>query len=99
MDQANDLRALVRQVASSRAPLAVRPRRIVVFGSKGGVGATTIAVNLSAALAQHGERCLLCDAAGGDAALQLRLEPRHTLAEVLKGIGLRKRRSFPARPA
>jgi flagellar biosynthesis protein FlhG len=49
------------------------------------VGATTIAVNLAAALAQQGQRCLLCDAAGGDVALLLRMEPRLTLADVLAG--------------
>jgi flagellar biosynthesis protein FlhG len=85
MDQATELRALVREVASSRAPSESRTRRIVVFGGKGGVGATTIAINLSAAIAREGQKCLLCDAAGGDIALQLRLEPRHTLADVLAG--------------
>jgi flagellar biosynthesis protein FlhG len=93
MDQATELRALVRKAASS--PIrggAVMPRdsrsavrRIVVFGGKGGVGATTIAVNLSIAFAREGQQCLLCDAAGGDVALQLRLEPRHTLAEAFSG--------------
>jgi len=83
MDQATELRALVRQAASSCAPAVARSRRIVVFGGKGGVGATTIAVNLGVALAQLGQRCLLCDAAGGDVSLQLRLEPRYTLADVL----------------
>ncbi len=57
----------------------------MVFGGKGGVGATSVAVNLSVALAREGRRCLLCDAAGGDVSLQLRLEPRHTLADVLAG--------------
>ena len=85
MDQATDLRALVRQVATAHAPVAARPRRIVVFGGKGGVGTTTIAVNLAVALAQQGQRSLLCDAAGGDVALQCRLEPRHTLADALAG--------------
>ena len=84
-DQATDLRALVRQVATSHAPVAARPRRIVVFGGKGGLGTTTIAVNLAVALAQQGARSLLCDAAGGDVALQCGLEPRHTLAEALAG--------------
>ena len=49
------------------------------------MGTTTIALNIAATLAQQGERCLLCDAAGGDIALQLRLEPRHSLADVLAG--------------
>jgi flagellar biosynthesis protein FlhG len=90
-DQATDLRALVRNVATAHdhgymAPaVAARPRRIVVFGGKGGVGTTTIAVNLAVALAQQAQRSLLCDAAGGDVALQCRLEPRHTLADALAG--------------
>jgi flagellar biosynthesis protein FlhG len=84
-DQATDLRALVRQVATTHAPVATRPRRIVVFGGKGGVGTTTIAVNLAVALAQQAQNSLLCDAAGGDVALQCRLEPRHTLADALAG--------------
>ena len=57
----------------------------MVFGGKGGVGTTTIAVNLAVALAQQAECSLLCDAAGGDVALQCRLEPRHALADVLAG--------------
>ncbi len=86
MDQATDLRALVRQVATAHAPAAIRPRRLVVFGGKGGVGTTTIAMNLAVALAQQGQRSVLCDAAGGDVTLQCRIEPRHTLADVLSGI-------------
>ena len=57
----------------------------MVFGGKGGVGTTTIAVNLAAALAEQAQRTLLCDAAGDDVALQCRLEPRHSLADVLAG--------------
>ena len=90
-DQATDLRTLVRHVATAHdheymvPAAAARPRRIVVFGGKGGVGTTTIAVNLAAALAQQEGPSLLCDAAGGDAALQCGLEPRHTLADALAG--------------
>ncbi len=85
MDQATDLRALVRQVATAHAPAVPRPRRIVVFGGKGGLGTTTIAVNLAVALAQQGTRSLLCDAAGGDVTLQCGLEPQYTLADALAG--------------
>ncbi|MGA2253897.1 MAG: AAA family ATPase [Thermoguttaceae bacterium] len=84
-DQATDLRALVRQVATGHAPVAIRPRRIVVFGGKGGVGTTTVAVNLAVALAQQAQCSLVCDVAGGDVALQCRLEPRYTLADALAG--------------
>lgn len=37
-------------------------RKIVVTSGKGGVGKTTVAVNLAARLAQKGERVVLCDA-------------------------------------
>lgn len=37
-------------------------RRIVVTSGKGGVGKTTIAVNLAAQLAKKGQRVILCDA-------------------------------------
>ncbi len=37
-------------------------RKIVVTSGKGGVGKTTIAVNLAARLAQKGQRVILCDA-------------------------------------
>jgi septum site-determining protein MinD len=37
-------------------------RRIVITSGKGGVGKTTVAVNLSAQLAKKGQRVVLCDA-------------------------------------
>jgi flagellar biosynthesis protein FlhG len=84
-DQATDLRELVRRSASVHAPNARETRRIIVFGAKGGVGTTTIAMNLAVALAQHGRQALVWDMAGGDAALQCHLEPRHSLEDVLAG--------------
>jgi flagellar biosynthesis protein FlhG len=63
-----------------------RPRVIVVAGGKGGVGTTTLAVNLALALSRRELRTLLVDAArGGHAATLCRLEPRWTLADVLAG--------------
>ena len=37
-------------------------RKIVVTSGKGGVGKTTVAVNLGAALSKRGERVIICDA-------------------------------------
>jgi DNA-binding response OmpR family regulator len=58
------------------------PAVIAVAGAKGGVGATTLAVNLAAALAaQH--RTLLIDLeASGSDALHLGVEPQHGLADL-----------------
>jgi len=62
-DQADDLRQLVlRTAASMRGPVAPPPPLIAVAGGKGGAGTTTIAVNLSVALARAGRRVVLVDA-------------------------------------
>lgn len=87
-DQANDLRELVRQGAApgaAGAP-ASRPKLVVLTGGKGGVGTTTVAVNLAAELARNGRRTVLVDAdpLGGDAALLAGVEERYTLADVLE---------------
>lgn len=85
-DQANDLRRLVRrEIASKAAPRAERPKMIAVASGKGGVGTTTVAVNLSVAFARRGRRTTLVDADGGDARILCRLDERHTLADVLAG--------------
>jgi len=62
-DQADELRELVLRSALEQAwasPIA--PRRIVVSGGKGGVGTTSVAVNLAVALAAQGNRTVLVDA-------------------------------------
>jgi flagellar biosynthesis protein FlhG len=87
-DQASDLRELVRRDAAC-APTAFspRPKLLVVAGGKGGVGTTTIAVNLAIALTHQRHRTVLVDAAphGGDAAMLAGADERHTLADVLRG--------------
>jgi flagellar biosynthesis protein FlhG len=62
-DQASELRKLVmramRDGHSSHGPM---PRLVVVTSGQSGVGVTTLAVNLSAALAEQGSRVVLVDA-------------------------------------
>ena len=88
-DQAADLRELVRQRATPRpaAGGAQSATFVALGGGKGGVGTTTIAVNLAVALAAPGHRTALVDAdpRGGDVAMLLGLDARHTLADVLVG--------------
>lgn len=62
-------------------------RVIAVTGGKGGVGKTSISVNLAAALAAAGRRVMLLDGDLGLANVDvfLGLSPRYTLAHVLAG--------------
>jgi flagellar biosynthesis protein FlhG len=59
-DQADELRQLVRQRGGVPAGAAVP--LVVISGGKGGVGTTTIAVNLAVALARQGRRAVFVDA-------------------------------------
>ena len=60
---------------------------IAVTGGKGGVGKTSVAVNLATALAARGKRVMLLDGDLGLANVDvfLGLSPRHTMAHVLSG--------------
>ncbi len=82
-DQAQTLRRLVQQ--SSASPDAqVGPSLVAVAGAKGGVGTTTIAVNLAAALALAGKRTVLVDAdlRGGDAQELCGIRGLYSVADV-----------------
>lgn len=87
-DQANQLRNLVEQETRLTASASRgQPVLVAVTAGKGGVGATTIALNLSVVLTRLGHRTLLVDADldGADASLLCRVEERYTVADVLSG--------------
>jgi len=62
-DQAEKLRRMVAEEAPNVPLSAPAPPMIAVTGGKGGVGTTTVAMNLAAALADGGRRVVLVDAA------------------------------------
>lgn len=87
-DQANDLRNLVLRAARTSPIASQPPKLVVVTGGKGGVGTTTIAVNLAIALAHDGRRVVLVDADldGADAGTLCHIdEPNSTVADILSG--------------
>jgi flagellar biosynthesis protein FlhG len=86
-DQADELRQLARRWALARPTSERAPRLVAVTAGKGGVGVTTIAVNLAVALARGGRRTVLVDAdlSAPDAAALCRLDDASSLADVLAG--------------
>lgn len=85
-DQATELRKLVlRSARESSAHAGPQPRLVVISGGKGGVGATTLSVQLSIALAEQGSRVVLVDAdlRRADVALLCGLQEQRSVADVL----------------
>ena len=83
-----DVRAALARMASRSASQSTKAGRTYAFlGAKGGVGTTTVAVNVATALSQsRAGRVLLIDLhpAHGDAALFLGVEPRFSLIDALE---------------
>jgi pilus assembly protein CpaE len=82
-----DLQAAIRRLLGSQAAL-VRGEVYAFVGAKGGVGTTTIAVNVASALAKGGDPTLLVDlnTVCGDAAVFLGLEPRFSVLDALASV-------------
>lgn len=99
VDQAETLRGLVRQTAgqpgtlsyqSGQPALSSKPRlaqALAISSGKGGVGKSTIAVNLAVMLSKMGRRVALLDADMGTANADVlcNVMPVHTLAHVVSG--------------
>ncbi|WP_114960397.1 P-loop NTPase [Thermomonas haemolytica] len=69
------------------SPVPTAPRVIAVTGGKGGVGKTTVSINLAMAMVLSGQRTLLLDTDLGlaNVDVMLGLSPRLTLADVFAG--------------
>jgi MinD-like ATPase involved in chromosome partitioning or flagellar assembly len=88
-DQADKLRSLVESSSISADSVEAALPMVVVTGARGGVGATTVAVNLAAVLCDRGERVLLVDATqhGGERvqAAGPRASVTYSLPDVIAG--------------
>ncbi len=82
MDQAEQLRKLVKQGGSQSKNLA---RVITVTSGKGGVGKSSISVNLAIELARMGKRVLIMDVDFGLANIEVMLgiRPEYNLADMM----------------
>jgi pilus assembly protein CpaE len=84
---AADLKAAIDRVAASVAEPTAAGKVLAFVGAKGGVGTTTLAVNVATTLAaEHPSQVVIADlhvTAHGDAALLLGVEPRFSVADAL----------------
>ncbi len=86
-DQAANLRERLRPLFTRKGPMT-----IAVSGGKGGVGKSSVALNLAIALGQKGKRVLLIDACFGQGSLAILagVTPRFALGDLLsEGVEIR----------
>jgi pilus assembly protein CpaE len=70
---------------------------LTVFGAKGGIGKTTITVNIAAAIAKNTDSSVLIidlDTRFGDVAIMLDVEPRFTVAQLAANVSTLDRDTF-----
>jgi pilus assembly protein CpaE len=82
-----DLQAAIARVMALRPAATLGGRAFAFLGAKGGVGTTTVAVNVATALAKlEPKSTLLIDlhVANGDAAVYLGAEPRFSIVDALE---------------
>jgi flagellar biosynthesis protein FlhG len=86
-DQAAGLRRLAADVSFTPRPPTRHANTVAVAGGKGGVGKSTISVNLAASFTKLGANTLAFDGDVGMADLNLLLgvAPSHSLADILDG--------------
>lgn len=92
MDQAANLRQMANEATRQKNPannngMVEGTRVITVTSGKGGVGKTTLTINMALAMAKSGKRVLLFDADLGLANINILLGviPKHNLYHVIKG--------------
>lgn len=86
-DQASILRQLVQDRQEADLAGDHAPKLLTIASGKGGVGTTTIALNVAAALSANGFRTVLVDAdfRGGDVQQLCQLQSLYSVADVLAG--------------